>query len=173
MIVAREKAEYYGLPEQPETKSRNRVRSLSARVAMKDRIMYTGLVAIIFCSCVVIASYYAQVLTTGYKINAVEKELSLLRTESNGLYADVNEISSLAYVETVAVKKLGMVRPANDKVVVVQAVSQAGLKSAAPAAARDVAVNKVEVKQTERAGNWMIKAFSKMLGRMEQSIQTG
>ena len=173
MIVAREKAEYYGLPEQPEKKRRTRVRPPSAHMAMKDRIIYTGLVAIIFCSCAVIASYYAQVLATGYKINDAEKELSLLRTESNGLYADVNEISGLAYVETVAVKKLGMVRPANDEVVVVQAVSQAGLKSAAPAADRNAAGNKAEVKQTERDGNWMIKAFTKMLGRMEQSIQTG
>ncbi|WP_027366040.1 septum formation initiator family protein [Desulfotruncus alcoholivorax] len=173
MIVAREKAEYYGLPEQPEKKRRARVRPLSEQLAMKDRIMYTGLVVIIFCSCAVIAGYYAQVLATGYKINAVEKELSLLRTESNGLFAEVNEISSLDYVETVAVNKLGMVRPANDEVVVVQAVSQAGPKSSAPAAGRSVAGNKPETKQAGRDGNWMIKAFSKMLGRMEQSIQTG
>ncbi|SFG27717.1 Cell division protein FtsL, interacts with FtsB, FtsL and FtsQ [Desulfotomaculum arcticum] len=170
MIVAREKAEYYGLPEQPEKKRRTR---MQPRLAIKDRIIYTGLVAIIFCSCAVIASYYAQVVATGYKINAAEKELSLLRTESNGLFADVNEISSLAYVETVAIKKLGMVRPDNDQVVVVQAVNQPGLKGAAPAANKNAAGNKAGTKQSERDENWMIKAFSKMLGRMEQSIQTG
>ena len=173
MIVAREKAEYYGLPEQPEKKRRTRVQPLATQLALKDRVIYTGLVAVIFCACALIASYYAQVLATGYKINAVEKELSLLRNENDGLFADINEISSLAYVETVAVNKLGMVRPVDNKVVVVKAVSKAEPKNEAQSAKPDVTVNKPETKQADDEGNWMIKAFSKMLGRIEQSIQTG
>jgi cell division protein FtsB len=175
LIVAREKAEYYGLPQLPKEK-RQTPGKQGLRLVRKERLALTGMVLLLFCSCMVIAFYYAQVLITGYRLNKAEQELALLRTESHDLYARVNQLSNLEYIEAVAVHRLGMVRPQNDRVVVVEAVEPAGQKPAAGTVAAGEPAKKDDRETAagaRREQNWVIRAFADMVGRLESSIRTG
>jgi len=180
LIVAREKAEYSGWARLPEQKTRPGKRPAGQSLVRKEKLLLAGLVLVFFCSCAVIAFYYAQVLVTGYRLNQAQKELALLRKESHDLYAEVNELASLENIEYIAVHKLGMVRPQNDRVVLVQKVDpaeQAGKSSAvaADAVAAGAPVNEKEqaAGQERREENWVIRAFADMVGRLEASINTG
>jgi cell division protein FtsL len=129
-----------------------------------------------FCCCLIIACYYAQVLITGYRISTAEKELARLRVESHDLYARVNQLTSLENIEAIAVHKLGMVKPQNDRIVVVQQVSPVEQPTPATGvggagkAQTGIFDNPAE-KQREQ--NWLIRTFADMVGRLEASIQTG
>lgn len=182
MIVAREKTEYYGLPQTPVKKEHTSSQRQTTRLVRKDRLALTGMVFLVFCSCVIISYYYAQVFSTGYRLNKAQQELNLLRTESHDLYTKVNQLSSLGYIEMAAVHKLGMVVPDNDDIVLVQApvstqlpaetemATTAGSKVDEPG----VGSKKVSGKETKvRDGqNPMIRAFADMVERLEKSIRT-
>lgn len=174
MIVARENEEYYyGLPEQqPELVKRVRRRSVTRGLPRRDQLALTGLVLLSFCCCVIVAYYYAQVLIIGYQLNTAEEELTRLRVESHDLYAQVNQLTSLENIEAIAVQRLGMVKPQNDRIVVVQ--------EAAPV------INQAEHGDTVQAGtgspdssmvkqreqNWLLRTFADMVSVWEASIQT-
>lgn len=172
MIVAREKAQYYSLPELPGEKERPRRRPERRSLVRKEKMALTGLVVLFFCASVLIAFYYAQVLATGYWLNKTEGELAQLRKESHDLYTRVNQFSSLENVEALAVTQLGMVKPQYDQVVLVQSV--------APVEQNSTAAGKTGIKEEsqqvagEKDGqNWVIRAFTKMVGRLEASIHAG
>jgi len=175
LIVAREKAEYLGWAQLPEQKRRSGRRPAKQNLVRKEKLLLAGLVLVFFCSFVVIAFYYAQVLVTGYRLNQAQKELALLRKESHNLYTEVNELASLENIEYIAVHKLGMVRPQNDQVVLVQKVNPAEQAGKTSAVAADAPVNEKEqaAGQKQREGNWVIRAFADMVGRLEASIHTG
>lgn len=176
MIVAREKAEYYGLPEMPAQDKRIRRRPAVRGLLRKDRLALTGLVLLGFCCCLIIAFYYAQVLITGYRIGTAEKELARLRVESHDLYAEVNQLTSLENIEAIAVHQLGMIKPQNDRIVVVQEVSPAQQQMVANnegdtgKAEADTLGRSVEKQQEQ---NWLLRTFADMVVRLEASIQTG
>ncbi len=176
MIVAREKAEYYGLPEMPKQGRGARRRSKPRGLPRKDQLTLTGLVLLSFCCSMIVVFYFAQVLITGYRMNLAETELTKLRVESNDLYAKVNQLTSLENVEAIAVHKLGMVKPQNDRIVVVQ--------EASPVINQAVAANDGDAGragsssldrpvQKQREQNWLIRTFADMVSMWEASIQAG
>jgi cell division protein FtsL len=142
----------------------------------KDQLALTVLVLLNFCCCVIVAFYFAQVLLTGYRINIAERELTRLRIESNDLYGQVNQLTSLENVEAIAVHKLGMVKPQNDRIVVVQEASPVekqtvaandGNTGRAGSNAQAISVQK------QRGPNWLIRTFADMVSMWEASIQAG
>ena len=116
MIVAQERYEHYSLPEEDRRTARLPRRSPLTR---KGQFFLTGLVCIIFCTGIMIAFYYSQVLITGYKIYRLEKEIVSLQQETNQLSEGIQRLTSLEYVEKIATTKLGMVMPDNKNVVLV------------------------------------------------------
>ncbi|AGL02988.1 cell division protein FtsL [Desulfoscipio gibsoniae] len=177
MIVAREKAEYYGLPEMPVQNKHMRRRQAVRGLLRKERLSLTGLVLLCFCCCAIIAFYYAQVLITGYQISTAEKELTRLRVESHDLYAKVNQLTSLENIEAIAVHKLGMVKPQNDRIVVIQQVNpvqqQTDIAINDDDAGKTLAVIPDRPEEKQREQNWLIRTFADMVGRLGASIQTG
>lgn len=118
MIVAQERYEHYSLPEEDRPIARRPQRSSLPR---KGQIALTGLVCVIFCTGILIAYYYTQVLMTGYKIYRLEKELAVLQQETNQLNEQILGLTSLERVEQIATTRLGMVRPDSKSVVLVKA----------------------------------------------------
>lgn len=169
MIVAREKVQYHSLPEVPAVKERPRRRPARRNLVRKEKIALTGLVVLFFCTSVLIAVYYAQVLATGYLLNKTQGELAQLRKESHDLYTRVNQFSSLENVEVLAVNRLGMVKPQSDQVILVQSPAPAARTSSIA----DPAGGTGQMAAEKHEPNWVIRAFTKMVGRLEASIHAG
>ena len=174
MIVAREKAQHYSLPALPREKKRPRRRPARRSLAQKEQRARTGLVVLFFCSSVFIAFYYAQVLATGYGLSGAETELAMLRKESDDLYTRVNQLSSLENVEALAVSRLGMVKPGNDQIILVQTTvpAEQAADTVIAAAGPEDAEDGVHT-GGEHERNWVIRAFVKMVGQLEASIKAG
>ncbi len=172
MIVAREKPQYYSLPELPGEKKQPREKPVKRSLKWKEKVALTGLVGLFFCSSLLIAFYFAQVLATGYLLNEAERDLVQLRKESHDLYARVNQFTSLENIEVLAVSRLGMVQPENDQVILVQSVAP----PEPPAVADATGAGEQELRQTadeKRGQNWVIRAFTEMVGQLEASIKAG
>ena len=173
MIVAREKPQYYSLPKMPGEKKQPQSKPVRRSLKWKDKLALTGLVGLFFCSSLLIAFYFAQVLTTGYLLNNTETDLVQLRKESHDLYIRVNQFTSLENVEVLAVNRLGMVKPVNDEVIMVQSVVPPKLPAAASADGNGVEHELRQVTDEKREQNWVIRAFTKMVGHLEASINAG
>ncbi|MCG8401103.1 MAG: hypothetical protein MJA84_05850 [Firmicutes bacterium] len=175
MIVAREKAQHYSLPALPGEKKRPRRLPARGSLAIKEQLALTGLVILFFCSSVFIAFYYAQVLATGYRLNSAETELAMLRKESDDLYTKVNQISSLENVEALAVSRLGMVKPGNDQIILVQTTvpAEQAANTVIAAAGSESVMEDGRHTGGEHERNWVIRAFVKMVGQLEASINAG
>lgn len=177
MIVARENAElnaeYYGLPEQTIQEKRVRRRWAARGLPRRDRLALTGLVLLSFCCCVIVAYYYAQVLITGYRLIMTERELTRLRIESHDLYARVNQLTSLENIEAIAVHKLGMVKPQNDRIVIVQEVGPVVNQADNGDTVKGEASSPDSLMAKKREQNWLLRTFADMVSLWEASIQTG
>lgn len=175
MIVARENAEYYGLPEATREKKQFVRRPEKHKMVRKDQLVLTGLVILCFCSFIVIAFYFAKMLAIGYQLSMAEKELALLRVESHDLYTEINQLTSLKNIEDIAVNRLGMVKPQNDRIVVVQKVEAkvpAGTEAGVVAEEKKNE-SKGRDAEKQREQNWLINAFAKMVDTLEDSIKSG
>ena len=173
MIVAREKPQYYSLPELPGEKKQPQKKPVRRSLEWKDKLALTGLVGLFFCSSLLIAFYFAQVLTTGYLMNKTENDLVQLRKESHDLYARVNQFTSLENVEVLAVNRLGMVKPQNDQVILVQSVVPMDQSAVAGTDGTGVEHELSPAAGEKREQNWVIRAFAKMVGHLEASITAG
>ena len=72
-----------------------------------------------------------QIVRMGYRIEALEKQKQELEQANRSLQIEASSLSAPARIEEIAVKRLGMVRPAKENVVVVkrvEAASEAGKK---------------------------------------------
>lgn len=179
MIVAQKRSYHYSLPQesrQPVRRPRRKKMPGSGRLAL------IGLVLLGFCTGIMVAFFYAQMLTTGYHIYRLEKDLAALNQETQDLNEHIARLSSLERVEMVATTKLGMVKPDNHNVVLVKAEvdtaepkgnnlasvsdgSEAGPESTAPAQRASAG----EKSHNER--NWVIQAFTDLVGQLEQKIR--
>jgi len=165
LIVAQDKTGYRGFSDmdpRPEKTRRRRFVQKSPVPAL------SGLVLVCFLVGVLITYYFSQVLTLGYQITKLEKELTLLRVENNSLDEEIHKLSSLERVEYLAVNKLGMVKPANNNIMV---LAVAGRPQTVDAAS----VN-TQVADNSSAGpekNRLIRAFTELVGRLENSMRLG
>jgi len=61
-----------------------------------------------------------QIVRLGYQMEALEREKKDLERANASLRIEASSLSSPARIEEVAVKKLGMIRPPKDNIVVVK-----------------------------------------------------
>ncbi len=121
MIVAKEQPYYQSPPGEkysPVSRPRPKVRPW-------ERLVLTVLVLLIFALGILISIFYSLILITGYQITRMQKELAELEIQTRGLAEEVSRLSSLERVEAVATTRLGMVKPDERQVVLVQAANGA------------------------------------------------
>lgn len=167
MIVAQEKTGYYKLSEDAPPKKKSKVKAAPKR----PRLAIIGLVLAGFLTGVMITVYCSQVITLGYQITRLEKELALLRVENHNLAEEVQNMTSLERVEAIAVGKLGMVKPDNKNVLV---VTMDGIN-------QQKGANETDSDRGQDAGNNiagqekipLIRAFTELVNRFEDKILTG
>ena len=61
-----------------------------------------------------------QIVRLGYQIDVLEREKHELERENRSLLIEASSLSSPARIEEIAIKRLGMVRPAKENIVVVK-----------------------------------------------------
>jgi cell division protein FtsL len=61
-----------------------------------------------------------QIVHLGYQIETLEREKQGLERENRSLLIEASSLTSPARIEEIAVKRLGMVRPAKENIVVVK-----------------------------------------------------
>jgi cell division protein FtsL len=82
---------------------------------VKKKMALLGLVAFVFLVGIFIVQYFAQLYTLSHQIESLNRDLSVLRVENQGLEEQVQQLVSLSSIESIAVGELKMVRPeAND-----------------------------------------------------------
>ncbi|MCL5935709.1 MAG: cell division protein FtsL [Firmicutes bacterium] len=118
MVVAQERYDHYSLPEEVNRPTRRPKRS---RLPSKGRHAITVLVLLTFCTGMLIAFYYSQVIISGYKVYSLGSDLASLRQETVSLSEEVDRLNSLNRIEYVATTKLKMVKPDSKDVVLVRA----------------------------------------------------
>ena len=84
---------------------------------------------VIAAAAVVVLMLYVggkvQLVRMGYRIEALEKQKQELEQANRALQIEASSLSAPARVEEIAVKRLGMVRPPKENVVVVKRISGA------------------------------------------------
>jgi cell division protein FtsL len=60
-----------------------------------------------------------NIVRLGYRIEALDREKAELERENRALRIESTSLSSAARIEDIAVKRLGMIRPAKESIVVV------------------------------------------------------
>lgn len=129
MVVAQERYNHYSLPEE---ESRVQRRPKRNKLPGKGRNTLTMLVLLTFCTGMLIAFYYSQVVISGYKIYSLNNRLVSLSQETVSLSQEVDRLNSLDRIEYVATTKLKMVKPNSGDVVVVKASLVAENSGVAP-----------------------------------------
>ncbi|MFA4885570.1 MAG: septum formation initiator family protein [Desulfotomaculaceae bacterium] len=168
MIVAQDKTGYRGfsgMDSRPE-KARRR------RFVQKSPVLgLSGLVLVCFLAGVLITYYFSQVLGLGYQITKLETQLALLRVENNSLDEEVHRLNSLERVEYLAVNKLGMVKPADNNILVVAVAGRSQSTMTADAASAKTQVADISPAGQEKSR--LIRAFTELVDRLENSIRLG
>lgn len=166
MIVAQDKTGYYGLSiEAPRPKKNHRKKSLPGG----SRLALTGVVLVCFLVGIVITYYYSQVLAMGYQISRLEKELSLLRVENNNLDEEVHRLASLDRVQSLAINKLGMVKPNSNNILVVAVAGKAPQTPDAGVKPGQAAV----IYPADEEKSRLIRAFTELVNRLENKSWLG
>ena len=167
MILAQEKTGYYGMPlEKPGRKKTRRLKNFTRG----RRIALTGTVLVTFLLGVLIIYYHSQVSTLGYQISCLEKELALLRVENHSLEGDVQRLASLDRVETLALEKLGMVKPGSDNVLFVEVAGKT-VQASEPVPEQGAAGG-FSFAGSEKKSR-LIRAFTEMVYRLENKTWLG
>ncbi|KNZ70478.1 septum formation initiator [Thermincola ferriacetica] len=109
MILARESHDYYRYQEQTAVRPR-RTRKVR-RMRNKSRLVYTGIMMIAFTVFLLLATKYAQIAATGYKIVEMKKQIKAMELQNQALEMKIAQLQSLERIEAVATEKLGMVKP--------------------------------------------------------------
>jgi cell division protein FtsL len=61
-----------------------------------------------------------KIVRLGYQIEALEREKREMERENRSLLIEASSLSSPARIEEIAIKRLGMIRPAKENIVVVK-----------------------------------------------------
>ncbi|MFX4261409.1 septum formation initiator family protein [Pelotomaculum propionicicum] len=167
MIVAQEKTGYFRLSEDAP---RPKKFSWGKKSFPKNhRLVLIGLVLAGFLVGVSITVYCSQIITLGYQITSLEKELALLRIENHSLDEEIHQMTSLERVEFLAVNKLGMVRPDENNILV---VTVAGKNQ--PAGTPGPAVDEGQDDGIALAGkekSRLIRAFDELVNKLGNTIR--
>lgn len=166
MIVAQDKTGYYGLSvESPRPRKAHRRKTMRRG----PRMALTGLVLTVFLVGMLITYYFAQVQALGYEISRLDKELSVLRVENHNLDEEVHRLVSLDRVESLAIGKLGMVKPDSNNVLVVAVAGKTPQASDPIGQSGQVAGISPAGEEKSR----LIRAFTELVNRLENKIWLG
>ena len=125
--------------------------------------VFSGLVLAAFLTGALIACYYAQIFSMGYKMSNIKKQISSIQSESQNLEVEIIKLTSLDRVEAMATEKLGMVEPGRDIVIVdALAVQQEVIP---------VVVDNKENVPSEKV-NWVIQALTHLVSYLQQQVKT-
>jgi len=166
LILAQEKKNYYGLPEEyssPAPKRRLK------RVPSGHKLVLMGFVVAGFLLGALTIFYYAQVYALGSQINRMGNELARLRVENDGLDADVHKLAALDRIEQIALNKLHMVKPDSRDVLHVAIENPAAGVPAAPAG------QAVHLAGNKQAGqkNPLLQAFTDLVSQLSERARPG
>jgi cell division protein FtsL len=89
----------------------------------------TGLALLIIAGLILYVGGKVKIVRVGYQIEELEREKRDLEREHRSLLIEASSLSSPARIEELAVKRLGMVRPAKENVVVVKRKGKATPKN--------------------------------------------
>ena len=79
------------------------------------------LVALLIIACLLLyVGWKVQIVKLGYQIEALEHEKHELERENRSLLIEASSLSSPARIEEIAIKRLGMVRPSKENIVIVK-----------------------------------------------------
>lgn len=158
MIVA-EKQAYQHLPGE---RRRLAVRPRARARRSLERLFLTA--AILCCVGLAVLSslLYARILITAYHISQVQKEVAALELETRSFAEDVSRLSSLERVEALAVRRLGMTRPDNRKLVLVQAENSG---NALPAAGEGSSTHLAGEEAPPGQQHWLLQALVELISR--------
>lgn len=96
------------------------LRREKARLRVGTIIAYLAVVSLPVAALLFYILQGVQVIQTGYEIDQLRNSLQELRTERDRLEVELASLRNLAVVEKLAVRDLGMVRPQEGQVTVVQ-----------------------------------------------------
>jgi len=88
------------------SKRDNVLRALAALMLISGLLLYVG--------------GKVRIVQLGYQIEALEREKRELERANRSLLIEASSLSSPARIEEIAIKRLGMVRPVKENVVIVQ-----------------------------------------------------
>lgn len=74
----------------------------------------------VICGLILYVGEKVKIVQLGYRIEALEKEKRELERTNRSLRIEASSLASPSRIEAIAVKRLGMVRPEKDAVVVVR-----------------------------------------------------
>lgn len=157
MIVARKQA-YQNLPEERRRlviRSRPRARRSLKRLSLTAiTLFYVGL-------AILTSILYARILLTGYQIVRAQKEVAALEVQTRSLMEEVSRLSSLERVEALAVSRLGMTKPDDRKLILVQ-IEDSG--NASPRTSASPGTSQVKEAPQERY-HWLLQALVELINR--------
>jgi len=78
------------------------------------------IVLLILAGLILYVGGKVKIVRLGYQIEALEREKRELERANRGLLIEASSLTSPARIEELAIKRLGMVRPAQDCIVVVK-----------------------------------------------------
>lgn len=159
MIVAQDKTGFYGLSaDQPRPKKKRRLKKSSKG----PRILLIGMVLLAFSLGIAVTYFQAKVFKVGYQISSLQQELAILRVENHDLDEKVQQLSSLERVETLAINKLGMVKPDSSNVML---LAVAGEEQPQTGAVESDTAGSPHTGDKEN-GSLLFRAFNELVNRL-------
>jgi cell division protein FtsL len=165
LIIAQDKTGFYGLSTDRTRPKKSRKFKQSSKGA---RILLVGMVLFSFALCIMATYYQARVFKLGYQITSLQQELALLRVENHDLDERVQELASLERVETLAINKLGMVKPDSSNVLML--AMETGTEPPAGAGTVDETAGSP---LTGDSGSLLVRAFNELVNRLGNKTWTG
>lgn len=148
-------------------------RTRPKRLRRRGQLALTALILLCFALGIVISLFYAEMIITGYQISRLEKNLANLELETRGLSEEMSKLSSLERVEAVATTRLGMVKPDERQVVLVQAgpepaISSSSEKTGSPSPGAEAPDSQCKP-PGHKTPHWVLQALAELVTRRGQS----
>jgi len=78
------------------------------------------LIVLFLIACLVLVAGKVKIVQLGYQIEALEREKKELERENRSLRIEASSLASSARIEELATKRMGMIRPPKENIVVVK-----------------------------------------------------
>jgi len=160
--------------EEAKTAARQKKVLKKQKALWQEKVVLIALVSF-FAIAFIIAYYYTQLTIVGYQISQLEKDLALIKAEGQSLEANIDQLSSLERIEKTATTKLGMIRPPQDEVIVVEDNKQSAIAGQASSLSDSHQLSNTEQKkeksfihlyQSHEKKNQIIQVFTELMERM-------